>query len=170
MPGSRPRRTRPAPPVAGCQEFSLYRLPARIVISALSVSRSRVRSLFHRPPHRGHRTTSISPALDRRRTRTACPGGDRRRTAAVQGRSRPRSPPHGLRVPTTYAFRAHDTPGDMWSRPPRWGAAHTVTAGTRTHQPRGATRTTLTPRPKDPTRLTRLTRRLVGESSAMMPR
>ena len=169
MPGSRPRRTRPAPPVAGCQEFSLYRLPARIVISALSVSRSRVRSLFHRPPHRGHRTTSryrlsITP------NGTACPGGDRRRTAAVQGRSRPRSPPHGLRVPTTSAFRAHDTPGDMWSRPPRWGAAHTVTAGTRTHQPRGATRTTLTPRPKDPTRLTRLTRRLVGESSAMMPR
>ena len=87
------------------------------------------------------------------------------RNAAEQGRSRPRSA--STRPPDPTHFRLPGTryaPGDMWSRLPRWGAAHTVTAGTRTHQPRGAPRTTLTPRPKD------LTRRLVGESSAMIAR
>ena len=84
---------------------------------------------------------------------------NKRRSARGALQCRPPGIPPTFRLPgTRYA------PGDMWSRLPRWGAAHTVTAGTRTHQPRGAPRTTLTPRPKD------LTRRLVGESSAMIAR
>ena len=47
------------------------------------------------------------------------------RNAAEQGRSRPRSPPHGLRIPPTSAFRAHDTRLETCGHDCRAGAPRT---------------------------------------------
>ena len=192
-PWGRPVRGRPAAPddpagrrarfavakilVFTAISFGLYRLPARIVISALSVSRSRVRSLFHRPPHRGHRTTSISPldnaerhGLSRRRPK-ADRGGSRA-LATAEPSTRPPGPNH-FRLPGTRYARRHVVPTAALGRRAHShsGDAHASAQGgnsnhshTQTQRPDETDETDETPRWRVQRHDASLTRRLVDET------